>query len=76
MIIHSVIPVEKIFEGYQAGGGVLQEVSVGGRMLLVEEIAPRQYQLVRLINGSLEDYLHPALQPGTRIPASWVESDP
>lgn len=76
MIIHSVIPVEKIFEGYQAGGGVLQEVSVGGRMMLVEETAPRQYQLVRLIHGNLDDYLHPAFQPGTKIPANWVENNP
>ncbi|UFJ42188.1 YlzJ-like family protein [Brevibacillus humidisoli] len=69
MIIHSVVPLELIFENYEQNGKQkLREIALGeGVKMLVEENGEYEGTVVRLISPNPQDYLNPRFAPGQKI---------
>ena len=69
MILHTVMPIEAVLDGWDTYQPEYLELNYpGGGKLLLEQISPTEGRLVRLISSRAEDYLRPELQPGTLIP--------
>jgi hypothetical protein len=68
MIIHSIIPMEVIFAGTEQQQTYnYVEVSVGGISMQVERVGVNQAKIVRLLSCRPDDFINPALTPGTII---------
>lgn len=69
MIIHTVVPLELIFQNFeQTRNRKLREIRLGGGVtMLVEESGPYEGTVVRLISPNPQDYLDPRLAPGQKI---------
>ncbi|WP_126426506.1 YlzJ-like family protein [Brevibacillus marinus] len=69
MIIHSVVPLELIFENYeQTSKQKLREITLGkGVTMVVAESGPYEGTVVRLISPNPQDYLDPRFAPGQKI---------
>lgn len=68
MIIHSIIPIDVIFQNnFREDNMKTSHIRYMGE--LVEAVADGNtgYIINRIISTSLEAYLNPELQPGTRI---------
>ncbi|MBO8162518.1 MAG: YlzJ-like family protein [Brevibacillus sp.] len=69
MIIHSVVPLELVFENYEQNGrqNIRELTFPGGVTMLVEETGSFEGTIVRLISPNPQDYLNPRLAPGQKI---------
>lgn len=66
MTFYTAVPLEFVFEGIEHIKPPIQ-VEVMGIKMEVMPVTPGVGQIVRLLNCSLDDYLNPALAPGTII---------
>lgn len=68
MIIHSVVPMEIIFENSEkVEKQEIKEVSFGHATMLIEPINSFEGRIVRLISPDPQDYLNPRYAPGETI---------
>lgn len=67
MTLHTVMPMELVFQGFDAEPEATHEVRVMGIKMEVIPVAPGMGRIVRLIECSLNDYLNPQLTPGSII---------
>lgn len=67
MIIHSIMPIEQIFDGFDTEQSDIEEVTVNGLIMQVQSINSRQARIVRLMSSNPQDYLNPAYAPGQII---------
>ncbi len=67
MIIHSIVPIEQIFEGFDQIRDELEEIQMDGLIIQVLPINSRQAKIVRLISPNPHDYLNPKYAPGEMI---------
>lgn len=67
MTLHTVVPMELVFQGFDSDPELTHEVQVNGIKLEVVPLAPGMGRIVRLLDCSLNDYLNPQLSPGCII---------
>lgn len=67
MTIYSIIPDEKIFEGYENFVPEYLELSVNGISMQVEMVGGSRARIVRLLSCNANDYLNPAYTPGNLL---------
>jgi hypothetical protein len=67
MTLYTNMPLELVLDGFQADRGPYAEVMVSGVLLQVEPIHPGIGKIVRLLDGPLDSYLRPELNPGNLI---------
>ncbi|MGO4500467.1 YlzJ-like family protein [Paenibacillus sp. 2RAB27] len=67
MIHYSVIPMEVIFEGFDAFSPQYLEVEVDGFMMQIEPLSGYQARIVRLYSCNPQDYLNELYTPGSII---------
>ncbi|WP_438448280.1 YlzJ-like family protein [Gorillibacterium sp. sgz5001074] len=67
MTIHSIIPEETIFEGYDTFQPQYMELSLNGISMQVEMVEGGQARIVRLLSCDANDYLNPAYAPGNLL---------
>ena len=68
MILYSVVPPEKVFEGYnEKSVKEYVEIEYNGEKLLAAAMGNGEYMISRIISTSPKTYLNPKLQPGTII---------
>lgn len=67
MTLHTVIPMELVLQGFDVDPEGTHEVRVKGIKMEVLPLAPGMGRIVRLLDCSLNDYLNPALTPGSVI---------
>ena len=67
MTIHSIIPDEEIFRGWETHRPRFAELTLNGVTMQVERINDTQARIVRLISPNANDYLNPSLAPGSLI---------
>lgn len=67
MTIYTSLPIELVLEGLNRDMEPHQEVWVNGVFMQVEPVAPGMGKIVRLLQCSLDDYLNPALAPGSIV---------
>ncbi|MCM3128775.1 MULTISPECIES: YlzJ-like family protein [unclassified Paenibacillus] len=67
MTLYTIMSGEQIFEGMWKEQPALLEMEVEGRLLQIMPVNERSGVIVRLINGSLYDYLDSAYAPGREI---------
>ncbi len=67
VVLWSVVPVEVILAGAEAGVPPLREVRVDGRLVLVAAGADGRGTVVRLFSGQAQDYLDARFQPGATV---------
>ncbi|UNC91858.1 YlzJ-like family protein [Candidatus Contubernalis alkaliaceticus] len=67
MILYTALPQELIWEGYSDFSPKYQEITKGGRILLIEPLSFNQGKVVRLISSNPQDYMNPSFQPGEII---------
>ncbi len=68
MILYTPLPAELVLEGYESFRPEYIELDYRNGKLIVELISATEGRLVRLISPCPDDYLDPALQPGTILP--------
>ncbi|GGG11880.1 YlzJ-like family protein [Paenibacillus abyssi] len=64
MTLYTNMPLELVLEGMQQERPPLIETIVDGVRLQLEPVTPGVGKIVRLLHGSLNDYLRPELMPG------------
>jgi hypothetical protein len=67
MIIHSIMPEERIFEGFEENHPKYMELEYSGVTMQVEVLGPQQAKIVRLLSPNANDYLNPSFAPGSFI---------
>lgn len=67
MILYTSMPLDVVLQGLNDDREPLQEVWAYGVKMQVTPIAPGIGKIVRLLECPLNDYLNPALTPGTVI---------
>ncbi|MDR6552757.1 YlzJ-like family protein [Paenibacillus qinlingensis] len=67
MIHYSVIPMEVIFEGFDAFSPQYLDIEVDGFMMQIEPLSGYQARIVRLYSCNPQDYLNDQYAPGTLI---------
>ncbi|WP_135547272.1 YlzJ-like family protein [Paenibacillus cymbidii] len=67
MIIHSVMPIETVMQGFDEHQPAFQEIELGGVTMQVETVDARRVRIVRLFSPDPQDYLNPHYTPGTII---------
>ncbi|WP_028561375.1 YlzJ-like family protein [Paenibacillus pinihumi] len=67
MTLYTSMPLELVLSGHDQEREPWIEIQVGGVMMQVEPTGHGIGKIVRIINGSLEDYLRPELSPGRTI---------
>lgn len=67
MILYSVIPTEVIFQGMEQYNPQYEEIELHGVSMQVERISNNEARIVRLYSVNPQDFLNPALTPGTLI---------
>ncbi|MBG9800119.1 YlzJ-like family protein [Brevibacillus laterosporus] len=68
MIIYSAMPMELIFANQeQVEKQQIQEIQMGGAVMLVEPINSYEGKIVRLISPNPHDYVNPAYTPGQTV---------
>ncbi|WP_017727376.1 YlzJ-like family protein [Halalkalibacterium ligniniphilum] len=69
MILYTMVPHEVMFPDAWETYRKQQMIEIEGGMLIVEELAPSEYKIVRLISGNPMHYLQTRYSPGTVIQA-------
>lgn len=68
MIIHSIVPIDLIFNNSENGDtGKTLEIEYLGETVQVSPLTNNQYVISRLISTSPKAYLNPKLQPGSVV---------
>lgn len=67
MTLYTVMPYEKVFEGFAEHSPEYLEMEVNGLAMQVEMVSARQAKIVRLFSPIPSDYLNPAYAPGSLI---------
>ncbi|NQX57330.1 YlzJ-like family protein [Paenibacillus qinlingensis] len=67
MIHYSVIPMEVIFEGFDAFSPQYLDIEVDGMMMQIEPLSGYQARIVRLYSCNPQDYLNEHYMPGSLI---------
>jgi hypothetical protein len=68
VILHSIIPYEKIYEGYTENNiKEFVEINYKGEKVLAAAMGNSEYMITRVISTWPKAYLNPELQPGTII---------
>lgn len=68
MIIHSIIPLEVIFnESDKCTAAKYMEMEYLGEKVQVASLQNNEYRIERILSTSPKAYLNPKLQPGTII---------
>ena len=72
MVLYTPLPLEEIFnnpsEKKQAG---YMQIPFARGTIEVELTSASTAKIVRLLSSDINDYLHPALQPGVEIKLKW-----
>ncbi|GIN70413.1 hypothetical protein J14TS2_08880 [Bacillus sp. J14TS2] len=66
MIIHTIVPLELIFQGSEQEFADQQMITRNGIPLLVEQ-DDKMYKVVRIMSSNPDDYLRNDLYPGALI---------
>ncbi|MGI6037072.1 MAG: YlzJ-like family protein [Limnochordia bacterium] len=66
-MLHTIVPVEDVMEGWEEFNPQYVEISQGGLTMLVEPVSFGQGRLVRIFSTDPAAYLDPAHQPGSII---------
>ncbi|MBO0993061.1 YlzJ-like family protein [Bacillus sp. SD088] len=66
MIIHTIVPLELIFQGSEQEFAGQQMITRNGIPLLVEQ-DDKMYKVVRIMSSNPDDYLRSDLYPGALI---------
>jgi len=67
-MLWTVVPLDVVMDGSETYQPLYAEMPwKNGGMLLVEAVGLRSARVVRLISSDPNDYLDPALQPGSMI---------
>ncbi|XEC97167.1 YlzJ-like family protein [Paenibacillus tarimensis] len=64
MTLYTIIPIERVFESPQEERNMGVEIMYNGVHLQIEPVAPGMGKVIRILDGSLNDYLRPELAPG------------
>ncbi|GAB6988975.1 YlzJ-like family protein [Paenibacillus pini] len=67
MTLHTIIPLEAIWEGADKLDQPSEEVTIQGVLMQVNPLGNNEAQIVRLLGCPLGDYLNPAFAPGQII---------
>ncbi|RXZ77908.1 hypothetical protein EBB07_28005 [Paenibacillaceae bacterium] len=67
MTLYTSMPLEAVLDGVNNDREPAVEIHYGSVLLSVEPVAPGIGRVVRVLQGSLEDYLRPELTPGTML---------
>jgi hypothetical protein len=67
MILHTLLPLDQVLEGFNEMEPVYEEMNVDGITMVVEPVSPRRAKIVRLISPDPMHYLNPAYAPGQMI---------
>ncbi|OGX68395.1 MAG: hypothetical protein A2189_08310 [Paenibacillus sp. RIFOXYA1_FULL_44_5] len=67
MIIHSIIPMETIFAGFESMNEQFTEIDYMGIKMQVQMMNGNQAKIVRLFSPIASDYLNPKFAPGQII---------
>mgnify|MGYP000209305439 CR=1 FL=1 len=74
MILYTPLSPELVLKGLREPVPRFRGAVIGGVPVLVEELAPGQGRLVRLLSTNPFDYLNPALMPGVGV--AFLSSSP
>lgn len=64
MTLYTIMPEDKVFEGYENFVPDYLEVDINGVTMQVEMVGGSQARIVRLLSNNANDYLNPAYTPG------------
>jgi hypothetical protein len=67
MTLYTIIPEEKVFEGYENYNPEYLEVDINGVAMQVEMVSGSQARIVRLLSCNANDYLNPSYTPGSML---------
>jgi hypothetical protein len=67
MIIHSIVPMDVIFNNMEDCNGKPLEIEYMGEKIEVMPLSNNQYKISRLLSTSPKAYLNPLFQPGNII---------
>jgi hypothetical protein len=67
MTLYTIMPFEKVFEGFAEYSPEYLELDVNGMTMQVEMISPNRAKIVRLFSPIPADYLNPNYSPGSLI---------
>lgn len=74
MIIHSIVPVDKIFNT-DVSINHNEIINFGQIQLEVRNIGNKDYEVVRIISTDPNDYLRPDIQPGSIIKTHYIPGE-
>ena len=66
MTMYTIVPEEVIWKDAEIER-ITAEIRINGVLMEVEPLTDGEARIVRLLDCSLEDYLHPGYAPGGRI---------
>jgi len=69
MILYTMMPYEHIFPEDESSFTSQQIIPCDAGQLVVEQINPEQFRIVRLLSGNSKAYLNEKYTPGTIIQA-------
>ena len=67
MIIYTLVPEEKVFEGIESYSPAFMDIQMNGIAMQVEMINSRRAKIVRLYSANPADYMNPLYAPGSII---------
>jgi len=67
LILHTIVPHDIVFYSEDDHQTKLEEINYHGITMLVIHVASNEYIVQRIISTSLDDFLNPEIQPGSRI---------
>ena len=70
MILHTIIPVEKVFENIENADKYLKEIIYEGERLEVIPLSDDSYCVQRIISTDPQSFFNEKLQPGSIIKAT------
>lgn len=72
MVLYTPVPLEEILKNpAEKKQGDYLQIPFARGTIEVELTSPSTAKIVRLLSSDINDYLHPALQPGVEIKLKW-----
>ena len=72
MILYTPIPLEEVWAEKESGPGNLWEIPYERGVIEVQMTSASTAKIIRLRTHTLNDFLHPSLQPGKEIRLKWT----